>query len=129
MLLRLRLPCQIIRIHLHFDSFPVSGTTTTLDSLAMGIPVLTSPLLITQERFHQQYLNMLGLLIMSVRTQANPQPRSLACRSLPFFCSQETTALQVRQSAICDDQFMPSMFVDQLQQMLRQSVILNARFL
>ena len=25
------------RIHLHLDSFPVSGTTTTLDSLAMGI--------------------------------------------------------------------------------------------
>ena len=31
------------RIHLHLDTFPVSGTTTTLDSLAMGIPVLTSP--------------------------------------------------------------------------------------
>ena len=31
------------RIHLHLDSYPVSGTTTTLDSLAMGIPVLTSP--------------------------------------------------------------------------------------
>ena len=31
------------RIHLHFDTFPVSGTTTTLDSLAMGVPVLTCP--------------------------------------------------------------------------------------
>ena len=31
------------RIHLHLDSSPVSGTTTTLDSLAMGIPVLTCP--------------------------------------------------------------------------------------
>ena len=31
------------RIHLHLDSTPVSGTTTTLDSLAMGIPVLTCP--------------------------------------------------------------------------------------
>ena len=31
------------RIHLHLDSSPVSGTTTTLDSLAMGIPVLTTP--------------------------------------------------------------------------------------
>ena len=31
------------RIHLHLDSYPVSGTTTTLDSLAMGIPVLTCP--------------------------------------------------------------------------------------
>ena len=31
------------RIHLHLDTFPVSGTTTTLDSLAMGIPVLTCP--------------------------------------------------------------------------------------
>ena len=29
--------------HLHFDTFPVSGTTTALDSLSMGIPVLTSP--------------------------------------------------------------------------------------
>ena len=25
------------------DSFPVCGTTTTLDSLAMGVPVLTKP--------------------------------------------------------------------------------------
>ena len=31
------------RIHLHLDTYPVSGTTTTLDSLAMGIPVLTCP--------------------------------------------------------------------------------------
>ena len=31
------------RIHLHFDTFPVGSTTTTLDSLAMGIPVLTCP--------------------------------------------------------------------------------------
>ena len=30
-------------IHLHLDSYPVSGTTTSLDSLAMGIPVLTCP--------------------------------------------------------------------------------------
>lgn len=31
------------RIHLHLDSYPVCGTTTTLDSMAMGIPVLTCP--------------------------------------------------------------------------------------
>ena len=34
---------RLRRIHLHLDSSPVSGTTTTLDSLAMGIPVLTCP--------------------------------------------------------------------------------------
>ena len=31
------------RIHIHLDSYPVCGTTTTLDSLAMGVPVLTCP--------------------------------------------------------------------------------------
>ena len=46
------------RIHLHLDSYPVSGTTTTLDSLAMGIPVLTSLPIITPVQSRQQFSNM-----------------------------------------------------------------------
>ena len=42
-LLRLRLWLITVVFIFIFDSYPVSGTTTTLDSLAMGIPVLTCP--------------------------------------------------------------------------------------
>ena len=52
------------RIHLHFDTFPVSGTTTTLDSLAMGIPVPTSPTPYYAGVISSAILNMLVLPII-----------------------------------------------------------------
>ena len=109
------------RIHLHFDSFPVSGTTTTLDSLAMGIPVLTSPTPYYAGTISSAILEHAGLVdhVCTDPGQLPSHARWLADRYRSSVARRQL-ALQVRQSAICDDQFMPSMFVDQLQQMLRQ---------
>ena len=114
------------RIHLHLDTFPVSGTTTTLDSLAMGIPVLTARLLTTPERFQLRFLNMLVLPIMFVpiRTTCRVMPVGLAERYRSA-AARRALAKQVRQSPICDDRLMPSMFVEQLQLMLRSFNLLT----
>ena len=57
------------RIHLHLDSYPVSGTTTTLDSLAMGIPVLTSPTNLYAGAISSSILRYAGLKTISVTTK------------------------------------------------------------
>ena len=111
------------RIHLHLDSYPVSGTTTTLDSLAMGIPVLTCP-----TRYYAgaiaAILEHAGLAdhICSDPAQLPDHARWLAERYRSVRARREL-AQQVRQSPIWDDQSMPRMFVDQLQLMLRQALI------
>ena len=111
------------RIHLHFDTFPVSGTTTTLDSLAMGIPVLTCPTPYYAGAISAAILEHAGLAdhICSEPSQLPAHARWLAER-YHSAAARRSLAKQVRQSQICDDQVMPSMFVDQLQRMLRQAI-------
>ena len=111
------------RIHLHLDSFPVSGTTTTLDSLAMGIPVLTCPTPYYAGAISSAILEHAGLSdhICSDPALLPTHARRLAER-YRLASSRRKLAKQVRQSSICDDQSMPNMFVDQLTQMLRQAV-------
>ena len=110
------------RIHLHLDSYPVSGTTTTLDSLAMGIPVLTCPTPYYAGAISSAILKHAGLadLLCSDKTELPSHARWLAER---YRTSDARMGLaqQVRDSSICDDQSMPNMFVDQLSQMLRQA--------
>lgn len=112
------------RIHLHFDSFPVSGTTTTLDSLAMGIPVLTCPTPHYAGTISAAILEHAGLAehVCSDPAQLPSHARWLAERYRSA-AARRSLAQQVRQSPICDDQSMPRMFVEQLQQMLRQTSI------
>ena len=107
------------RIHLHLDSYPVSGTTTTLDSLAMGIPVLTSPTRYYAGAISAAILEHAGLAdhICSEPTELPSHARWLAQRYRTARARKDL-ARQVRQSPIFDDQMMPLMFVDQLQQML-----------
>ena len=111
------------RIHLHFDTFPVSGTTTTLDSLAMGIPVLTCPTPYYAGTISAAILEHAGLVdhVCSDPAQLPSHARWLAERYRSA-AARRALARQVRQSPICDDQSMPRMFVDQLQQMLRQAL-------
>ena len=111
------------RIHLHFDTFPVSGTTTTLDSLAMGIPVLTCPTPYYAGTISAAILEHAGLAdhVCSDPAQFPSHARWLAERYRSA-SARRALAKQVRQSPICDDQSMPRMFVDQLQQMLRQAL-------
>ena len=109
------------RIHLHLDSYPVSGTTTTLDSLAMGIPVLTCPTLTTPGLFLLQFFSMLAssITFASDPAQLPAHARWLADRYRTSHARRDL-AMQVRQSPICDAEAMPRMFVEQLLSMLRQ---------
>lgn len=111
------------RIHLHFDTFPVSGTTTTLDSLAMGIPVLTSPTPYYAGTISAAILEHAGLAdhVCMDSAQLPHHARWLAERYRTA-AARRALAQQVRQSPICDDQSMPNMFIDQLQLMLRQAL-------
>lgn len=111
------------RIHVHFDTFPVSGTTTTLDSLAMGIPVLTSPTPYYAGVISSAILEHAGLAdhVCSDPAHLPSHARWLAERYRTA-AARRSLAQQVRESPICDDQSMPRMFVDQLEQMLRQAL-------
>ena len=102
------------RIHLHLDSFPVSGTTTTLDSL-MGIPVLTSQPLTTPGPFLVAILENAGLAdhICHDQAQLPAHARWLADRYRSSGARRELSK-QVRQSPICDAEAMPRMFIEQL---------------
>ena len=111
------------RIHLHLDSFPVSGTTTTLDSLAMGIPVLTCPTPYYAGAISAAILQHAGLSdqICSDPAQLPTHARWLAERYRSA-AARRALAQQVRHSPICDQQSMPRMFVEQLEQMLRRTL-------
>ena len=101
----------------------MSGTTTTLDSLAMGIPVLTSPTPYYAGAISSAILQHAGLAdhICSDPGELPGHARWLAERYRSA-AARRALAKHVRQSPICDDQFMPRMFVDQLEEMLRQKM-------
>ena len=111
------------RIHLHFDTFPVSGTTTTLDSLAMGIPVLTCPTPYYAGAISAAILEHAGLAdhVCPNSAQLPSHARWLSERYRSA-AARRALANHVRQSPVCDDQFMPRMFVEQLEQMFRQTL-------
>ena len=111
------------RINLHLDSYPVSGTTTTLDSLAMGIPVLTCPTPYYAGTISAAILEHAGLADHICFDQADlPGHARWLAERFRSASARRSLAQQVRESAICDDEAMPLMFVEQLQQMLRQSL-------
>ena len=111
------------RIHLHLDSSPVSGTTTTLDSLAMGIPVLTTPTPYYAGAISSSIMHYAGLgqYICSDPDQLPEFAQSLASE-FKSIEARRNLAYKVRSSPICNIDLMPSMFVSQLQQMLRQKL-------
>ena len=98
---------------------PGSGTTTTLDSLAMGIPVLTCPTPYYAGAISAAILEHAGLAdhVCSDPSQLPSHARWLA-EQYRECCCEKGLAHKVRESAICDDEIMPKMFVAQLEQML-----------
>ena len=111
------------RIHLHLDSYPVSGTTTTLDALAMGIPVLTCPTSYYAGAISAAILEHAGLAdhICTDPSILPSHARGLAERYRTA-AARRALAKKVRQSKICDYQNTPRIFVEQLQLMLRQAL-------
>ena len=111
------------RIHLHFDTFPVSGTTTTLDSLAMGIPVLTCPTSYYAGAISAAILEHAGLADhVCLDPDCLPSHARWLAERYRSAEARRSLAKHVRQSPICDGHEMPRMFVQQLQEMLRHTL-------
>lgn len=109
------------RIHLHLDSYPVSGTTTTLDSLAMGIPVLSSPNNLYAGAISAAILEHVGLEEMVCEHPRDlPGKARELCRQYTSAAARRQLAARVRNSAVCDTRGMPAMFAKQLGLMLRR---------
>ena len=108
------------RIHLHLDSYPVCGTTTTLDSMAMGIPVLTCPNHLYAGAISAALIEQAGFSDWICHDPADlpSMARDLAERYRSA-ASRLALAQQVRSSPVCDTQAMPKMFASQLKEMLR----------
>ena len=108
------------RIHLHLDSYPVSGTTTTLDALAMGIPVLSCPNHLYAGAISAAILELAGLHEM-VCEQPEELPRAAAalCHRYSSADSRRDLARRVRSGPICDIIATPRLFAEQIAQMLK----------
>jgi predicted O-linked N-acetylglucosamine transferase (SPINDLY family) len=110
------------RIQLHLDSYPVSGTTTTLDALAMGIPVLSGPNHLYAGAISAAILEQVGLAEMVCERQEElPTVAQRLCRQYASAKARRGLAAKVRNSAVCDTIEMPKMFAEQLGEMLRQA--------
>ncbi len=110
------------RIQLHLDSYPVSGTTTTLDALSMGIPVLTVPNHLYAGAISAAILEQAGLSEMVCERQEElPTLAQRLCRQYASAKARRALAAKVRSSAVCDTTEMPKMFAEQLGEMLRQA--------
>jgi len=112
------------RIHLHLDSFPVSGTTTTLDSLAMGVPVLTQPTNLYAGSISAALLDAVGLSegIVTCENQLVPQSLNLL-RKYQQASARSSLARAIRRSVLCDVEKMPKLFASELKQMIRTAAI------
>ena len=110
------------RIHLHLDSYPVSGTTTTLDALAMGIPVLSCPNHLYAGAISAAILEHAGLSEMVCEhPEELPEKAKELCRRYATAEARRQLAKRVRASAVCDTTGMPEMFAQQLALMLRRA--------
>jgi predicted O-linked N-acetylglucosamine transferase (SPINDLY family) len=115
------------RIHLHLDSYPVSGTTTTLDALAMGIPVLTCPNHLYAGAISAAILENAGLAEM-VCEQPAELPRRAAELVQRYRTAQarRQLAAAVRASPLCNTQAMPRLFAAELARMLQAASLRSA---
>ena len=117
------------RIHLHLDSYPVSGTTTTLDSLAMGIPVLSCPNHLYAGAISAAILEQAGLdfMICDDPAELPHKAKELAIRYRSANARREL-AQYIRNSAICDINHTPKKFANQLLKMLKYKSTSNQIF-
>ena len=108
------------RLHLHLDSYPVCGTTTTLDSLAMGIPVLTCPNDLYAGAISAALLEHLGFndWIAEEPSQLTEKASLLLDRYKSANARLEL-AKQVRSSSLCDSNMIPRVFSQQLIEMFK----------
>jgi predicted O-linked N-acetylglucosamine transferase (SPINDLY family) len=108
------------RTHLHLDSFPVCGTTTTLDAMAMGVPVLTCPNHLYAGAISAALIEQAGFDDWVVDDAAElPTRAAVLAERYKSAATRRELAAQVRRSPVCDTAATPAMFADQLTAMLR----------
>ena len=110
------------RIHLHLDTYPVCGTTTTLDSMAMGIPVLTCPNHLYAGAISAALIEQAGFSDWICNDPADLS--AMAAHLADVYrtaASRRALAQQVRSSPVCNTHAMPKMFAAQLKDMLKAS--------
>jgi hypothetical protein len=108
------------RTHLHLDSYPVCGTTTTLDAMAMGVPVLSCPNHLYAGAISAALIEQAGFADWVVDDAAElPTRASALAERYKSAAARRELAAQVRRSPVCDTAAMPAMFADQLTAMLR----------
>jgi len=110
------------RVQLHLDTYPVSGTTTTLDSLAMGVPVLTCPNHLYAGAISAALLESMGLHHCVVHDPAELPTR--AAELLKRYRTPESRrelARHVRSSLVFNTTELPRLFAEQLTEMLKQA--------
>jgi hypothetical protein len=113
------------RIHLHLDCFPISGTTTTLDSLAMGVPVLTCPNNLYAGAISASLLESVGLNSMVCTNPSQlPDTASELLQQYRSPISRRNLGFLIRNSQLCDTQATPRHFSEAITSMLKHS---NAR--
>jgi len=108
------------RIQLHLDAYPVSGTTTTLDALAMGVPVLTQPTALYAGAISAALLEAAGLPDGIVSSESDLLPA--ATRLLQHYRQpQQRRALarRIREGPLCAVDSMPQRFAVELGEMLK----------
>ena len=109
------------RIHLHLDSYPVSGTTTTLGFSGDGYSCAHCPTPYYAGAISAAILEMLAFPTTFAATKHSCQLMLAGWRIATVVVrARRELAQQVRQSPICDAEAMPRMFVEQLVSMLRQ---------
>ena len=110
------------RIHLHLDTYPVCGTTTTLDSMAMGIPVLTCPNHLYAGAISAALIEQAGFSDWICNDPANLSAMAAhLAAAYRTAASRRALAQQVRSSPVCNTKAMPKMFAAQLKEMLKAS--------
>lgn len=108
------------RIQLHLDCYPVSGTTTTLDSLAMGVPVLTQPTRLYAGAISAALLEAAGVPEGIVSDDVDLVPRAAnLLQRYRSAASRRALAQRIRSGPLCDTHAMPKLFAAELGEMLQ----------
>jgi len=110
------------KIHIHLDTYPVCGTTTTLDSLAMGIPVLTSPNNLYAGAISSAIIEHAGFPGWIAENSCDlPQKASELFERYRTADSRRGLAQHIRSSSLCDTLNTPRIFSEQLKEMMKYS--------
>lgn len=108
------------RIHCHLDTYPTSGTTTTLDSLSMGIPVLTCPNNLYAGAISAALLDHAGLshLVCPSETELTKYAQYIY-QEYSSISSRRALAKTIRSSSLCSPSIVASNFSHGLSTMLK----------